>query len=67
VLRCRCAFRAHRAALLPSDLWRLAGVASHLRYVERAEQVQLSGAGRTRRVEASCAALIDQKSAAGGS
>ena len=46
--------------LLPSPTsWRLAGVASHLRYVERVEKTQLeevqAGLGR---VEASCAALI---------
>jgi chlorite dismutase len=46
--------------LLPSQTsWRLAGVASHVRYVERAEKAQLaaaqSGLGRP---EASCAALI---------
>ena len=46
--------------LLPSQTsWRLAGVASHVRYAERAEKVQLAavqaGLGR---VEASCAALI---------
>jgi L-rhamnose mutarotase len=46
--------------LLPSQTaWRLAGVASYLRYVERSEQEQLAavqaGLGR---VEATCAALI---------
>ena len=46
--------------LLPSQTsWRVAGVASHLRYVERAEKVQLeeaqAGLGRA---EATCAALI---------
>ena len=46
--------------LLPSQTsWRLAGVASHGRYVERAEKTQLetaqAGLGRP---EASCAALI---------
>ena len=46
--------------LLPSQTsWRLAGTASHLRYVERPEKTQLeaiqAGLGR---VEASCAALI---------
>jgi chlorite dismutase len=46
--------------LLPSQTsWRLAGVASHLRYVERAEKEQLvavqAGLGRS---EAICAALI---------
>jgi chlorite dismutase len=46
--------------LLPSQTsWRLAGVTSHLRYVERAEQTQLAevqaGLGRA---EATCAALI---------
>ena len=46
--------------LLPSQTsWRLAGFASHGRYVERAEKVQLeatqAGLGRA---EASCAALI---------
>ena len=49
--------------LLPSQIsWRLAGVASHLRYVERAEKVLLeavqAGLGRP---EASCAALIPIK------
>jgi chlorite dismutase len=53
--------------LLPSRTsWRLAGVASHLRYVERAEKQQLAsvqaGLGRP---EAICAALIPiRKSAA---
>ena len=53
--------------LLPSQTsWRLAGVASHVRYVERAEKAQLAalqaGLGRP---EASCAALIPiRKSAA---
>ena len=53
--------------LLPSQTsWRLAGVASHLRYVERPEKTQLdavqTGLGRP---EASCAALIPiRKSAA---
>ena len=53
--------------LLPSQTaWRLAGVASHVRYVERAEKTQLAaaqpGLGRP---EASCAALIPiRKSAA---
>ena len=46
--------------LLPSPTaWRLAGVASHVRYAERAEKEQLAavqaGLGR---VEANCAALI---------
>jgi chlorite dismutase len=46
--------------LLPSQIsWRLAGVASHLRYVERAEKVLLeAGLGRP---EAICAALIPIK------
>ena len=49
--------------LLPSPTsWRLAGVAGHLRYVERAEKTQLeavqAGLGRT---EATCAALIPIK------
>jgi chlorite dismutase len=46
--------------LLPSHTsWRLAGVVSHLRYVERAEKEQLAAvqAGLGRR-EATCAALI---------
>jgi chlorite dismutase len=53
--------------LLPSrNSWRLAGVASHLRYTERAEKERLvavqAGLGR---VEATCAALIPiRKSAA---
>ncbi|MES2198348.1 MAG: chlorite dismutase family protein [Pseudomonadota bacterium] len=53
--------------LLPSSTaWRLAGVASHVRYVERGEKTQLAavqaGLGR---IEASCAALIPiRKSAA---
>ena len=52
--------------LLPSQTaWRLAGVASHLRYVERAEKTQLAavqaGLGRP---EASCAALIPIKKSA---
>ena len=53
--------------LLPSQTsWRLAGVASHVRYVERPEKARLAevqaGLGR---VEASCAALIPiRKSAA---
>jgi len=46
--------------LVPSQTaWRLAGVTSHVRYVERAEKAQLAavqaGLGR---VEATCAALI---------
>src|SRR4051812_9287875 len=46
--------------LLPSQTsWRLAGVTSHVRYVERAEKTKLAatqaGLGRS---EASCAALI---------
>jgi chlorite dismutase len=49
--------------LLPSQTsWRMAGVASHLRYVERTEQAQLAspqaGLGRT---GATCAALIPIK------
>ena len=52
--------RAIALPLLPSQTaWRLAGVASHLRYVERTEKTQLeavqAGLGRP---EASCAALI---------
>src|SRR6188768_1733907 len=52
--------------LLPSQTaWRLAGVASHLRYVERPEKTQLAavqaGLGRP---EASCAALIPIKKSA---
>jgi hypothetical protein len=52
--------------LLPSQTsWRLAGVASHLRYVERPEKTQLeavqAGLGR---VEANCAALIPIKKSA---
>ncbi len=52
--------------ILPSQTaWRLAGVASHLRYVERAEKEQLAavqaGLGRP---EASCAALIPIKKSA---
>jgi len=49
--------------LLPSQTsWRLAGVASHLRYTERAEQVQLEAAqAGLGRPEASCAALIPIK------
>ena len=53
--------------LLPSQTsWRLAGVASHLRYVERAEKAQLEAAqAGLGRPEASCAALIPiRKSAA---
>ena len=46
--------------LVPSqNSWRLAGVASHLRYVERAEKTRLAEApAGLGRVEASCAALI---------
>ena len=49
--------------LLPSPTsWRVAGVASHVRYVERAEKTQLAAVqpelGRT---EATCAALIPIK------
>jgi hypothetical protein len=46
--------------LLPSQTsWRLAGVVSHLRYVERAEKAQLAEAqAALGRSEASCAALI---------
>jgi chlorite dismutase len=46
--------------LLPSQTsWRLAGVASHLRYVERAEKAQLAAAqAGLGRPEAACAALI---------
>ena len=49
--------------LLPSQTsWRLAGVASHLRYVERAEKAQLERArAELGRPEASCAALIPIK------
>jgi chlorite dismutase len=49
--------------LLPSQTsWRLAGVASYLRYTERAEQVQLEAAqAGLGRPEASCAALIPIK------
>jgi chlorite dismutase len=49
--------------LLPSQTsWRLAGVASHLRYVERAEKTQLEGArAELGRPEASGAALIPIK------
>jgi chlorite dismutase len=53
--------------LLPSQTsWRLAGVASHARYVERAEKEQLAaGQAELGRMEASCAALIPiRKSAA---
>src|SRR5882672_4621857 len=53
--------------LLPSQTsWRLAGVASHLRYVERAEKTQLEGArAELGTPEGSCAALIPiRKSAA---
>jgi chlorite dismutase len=53
--------------LLPSQTsWRLAGVTSHLRYVERAEKTQLEGAqAELGRPEANCAALIPiRKSAA---
>ncbi|QWG19331.1 chlorite dismutase family protein [Bradyrhizobium sediminis] len=53
--------------LLPSQTsWRLAGVASHLRYVERPEKTQLEAAqAGLGRPEASCAALIPiRKSAA---
>ena len=49
--------------ILPSpNSWRLAGVASHVRYVERAEKEQLAAvqAGLGRR-EATCAALIPIK------
>ena len=46
--------------LLPSQTsWRLAGVASHVRYVERAEKAQLSAVqAELGRPEANCAALI---------
>src|ERR1700694_1716634 len=53
--------------LLPSQTsWRLAGVASHVRYVERSENAQLAALQATLgRPEASCAALIPiRKSAA---
>lgn len=53
--------------LVPSRTsWRVAGVASHLRYTQRAEKTQLSEAqAGLGRVEASCAALIPiRKSAA---
>jgi chlorite dismutase len=46
--------------LMPSRTsWRLAGVASHVRYVERAEKAQLTAAqAELGRSEATCAALI---------
>ena len=49
--------------LLPSQTsWRLAGVTSHLRYVERAEKAQLERArAELGRPEANCAALIPIK------
>jgi chlorite dismutase len=52
--------------LLPSQTsWRLAGVASHLCYTERAEKVQLEAAqAGLGRPEASCAALIPIKKSA---
>jgi Chlorite dismutase len=52
--------------LLPSQTsWRLAGVTSHLRYVERPEKTQLEAApAELGRVEASCAALIPIKKSA---
>ena len=52
--------------LLPSPTaWRLAGVASHVRYVERGEKTQLTAAQEgLGRPEASCAALIPIKKSA---
>jgi chlorite dismutase len=52
--------------LVPSQTsWRLAGVASHARYVERAEKAQLEAApAGLGRAEASCAALIPIKKSA---
>jgi hypothetical protein len=52
--------------LLPSQTsWRLAGVASHLRYTERAEKMLLEAAqAGLGRPEASCAALIPIKKSA---
>jgi chlorite dismutase len=52
--------RAIALPLLPSQTsWRLAGVASHLRYVERAEKARLEAArAGPGRPEAACAALI---------
>ena len=49
--------------LLPSQTsWRLAGVTSHLRYVERAEKTQLEAVhAELGRPKASCAALIPIK------
>ncbi len=49
--------------LLPSPTsWRVAGVASHARYVERAEKTQLAEAeAGLGRIEATCAALIPIK------
>jgi chlorite dismutase len=49
--------------LLPSPTsWRLAGVAGHLRYVERAEKTQLDAVqAALARTEATCAALIPIK------
>lgn len=55
---------SHHAALSESDAsaqlsWRLTGVASHVRYVERAEKTALTAAqAGLGRAEASCAALI---------
>ena len=66
--RCRsCIPQSIALPILPSQTsWRLAGVASHVRYTERAEKEQLvavqAGLGRP---EATCAALIPiRKSAA---
>ena len=52
--------------LLPSPTsWRLAGVASHVRYTERAEKEQLAAVqARLGRPEATCAALIPIKKSA---
>jgi chlorite dismutase len=68
-VRCLSIIKAAAIALplLPSQTsWRLAGVTSHLRYVERAEKTQLEAVqAELGRVEASCAALIPiRKSAA---
>ena len=65
--RCRSSIRLSIALpILPSPTsWRLAGVASHVRYTERAEKEQLAavqaGLGRP---EATCAALIPIKKSA---
>ena len=52
--------------ILPSQTsWRLAGVASHVRYTERAEKEQLAAVqARLGRPEATCAALIPIKKSA---